>query len=122
MFVDRVITLPVLEGPSLPGLPHDQHGFIPVDSFGRVSDLDSVYAAGDVTAFPLKQGGLATQQADAVAATIAAAGRRGDLARRRSGPCCADCCSPAARRSTCAPSHNGCRTRRPWRSRPRPPR
>ena len=72
IFVDRVITLPALEGPNLRGLPHDQHGFIPVDSFGRVSDLDGVYAAGDVTAFPLKQGGLATQQADAVAETIAA--------------------------------------------------
>jgi sulfide:quinone oxidoreductase len=31
-----------------------------------------VYAAGDVTAFPLKQGGLAAQQADAVAEQIAA--------------------------------------------------
>jgi sulfide:quinone oxidoreductase len=72
MFVDRVITLPVLDGPNLRGLPHDQHGFIPVDGFGRVSDLDRVYAAGDVTAFPLKQGGLATQQADAVAGAIAA--------------------------------------------------
>ena len=72
MFVDRVITLPRLEGPRLPGLPHDGQGFIPVDRFGRVIGLDSVYAAGDVTAFPLKQGGLATQQADAVAGAIAA--------------------------------------------------
>jgi sulfide:quinone oxidoreductase len=72
LHVDRVITLPILEGPSLPGLPHDQHGFIPVDSHGRVRGVDDVYAAGDVTAFPLKQGGLAAQQADAVAETIAA--------------------------------------------------
>jgi sulfide:quinone oxidoreductase len=70
--VDRVIALPALEGPSIPGLPHDEHGFIPVDALGRVSGLDNVYAAGDVTAFPLKQGGLAAQQADAVAALIAA--------------------------------------------------
>ena len=34
---------------------------------------ERVYAAGDGTAFPIKQGGLATQQADAVAETIAAA-------------------------------------------------
>ena len=34
--------------------------------------LDDVYAAGDVTAFPVKQGGLAAQQADAVAEAIAA--------------------------------------------------
>ena len=72
VFADRVITLPVLEGPRLSGLPHDQHGFIPVDKFGRVSDVEHVFAAGDVTAFPLKQGGLAAQQADAVAEAIAA--------------------------------------------------
>ena len=72
LFVDRVITLPVLEGPRLPGLPHDPHGFIPVDKFGRVAGVEHVYAAGDVTTFPLKQGGLAAQQADAVAETIAA--------------------------------------------------
>jgi sulfide:quinone oxidoreductase len=72
VYVDRVITLPRLEGPSLPGLPHDKHGFIPVDSHGRVSGLDDVYAAGDATTFPLKQGGLAAQQADAVAEMIAA--------------------------------------------------
>ncbi|MFZ0975986.1 MAG: FAD-dependent oxidoreductase [Solirubrobacteraceae bacterium] len=72
VFADRVITLPVLEGPRLSGLPHDQHGFIPVDKFGRVSDAECVFAAGDVTAFPLKQGGLAAQQADAVAGAVAA--------------------------------------------------
>src|SRR6185295_2868510 len=32
---------------------------------------DGVLAAGDATTFPVKQGGLATQQADAAAATIA---------------------------------------------------
>ena len=72
VFADRVITVPILEGPRLSGLPHDQHGFIPVDKFGRVSDIEHVFAAGDVTAFPLKQGGLAAQQADAVAEAIAA--------------------------------------------------
>ena len=35
--------------------------------------VDDVYAAGDVTTFPVKQGGLATQQADAAAEAIAAA-------------------------------------------------
>ena len=70
--VDRVITLPELDGPRLPGLPHDEHGFIPVDSHGRVRGLDNVYAAGDITSFPLKQGGLAAQQANAVAEAIAA--------------------------------------------------
>ncbi|MHB1568939.1 MAG: FAD-dependent oxidoreductase, partial [Solirubrobacteraceae bacterium] len=72
LYVDRVIALAHLEGPGLPGVPHDQHGFIPVDNHGRVIGLRDVYAAGDVTTFPLKQGGLAAQQADAVAQTIAA--------------------------------------------------
>jgi sulfide:quinone oxidoreductase len=72
VYADRVVTLAQLEGPRLPGLPHDQHGFIPVDAHGRVHGVEGVYAAGDVTAFPLKQGGLAAQQADAVAEAIAA--------------------------------------------------
>ena len=70
--VDTVVTLPQLVGPALDGLPHDEHGFIPVDDHGRVSGLDDIYAAGDITTFPLKQGGLAAQQADAVAETIVA--------------------------------------------------
>jgi sulfide:quinone oxidoreductase len=70
--VDRVVSLPRLEGMSIPGVPADTDGFIPVDTHGRVTGLEGVYAAGDGTAFPIKQGGLATQQADAVAETIAA--------------------------------------------------
>jgi CBS domain-containing protein len=37
-----------------------------------VRGLDDVFAAGDITSFPVKQGGIATQQADAAAETIAA--------------------------------------------------
>jgi sulfide:quinone oxidoreductase len=70
---DCVIALPRLEGPAIEGLPHDDSGFIPVDSYGRVSNTPGVYAAGDATTFPLKQGGLATQQADTVAEVLAAA-------------------------------------------------
>jgi sulfide:quinone oxidoreductase len=69
---DRVVTLPRLDGPRLPGLPHDSRGFIPTDPHGRVEGVDDVYAAGDATTFPVKQGGLATQQADAIAEAIAA--------------------------------------------------
>jgi sulfide:quinone oxidoreductase len=72
LFVDRVVTVPDLEGPGLPGIPQDRRGFIPVDAHGRVIGAECVYAAGDATAFPLKQGGLAAQQADAVAEAIAA--------------------------------------------------
>jgi sulfide:quinone oxidoreductase len=72
LYADRVVTLPVLEGPRVPGVPHDHDGFIPTDAHGLVAGLTDIYAAGDVTAFPIKQGGLATQQADAVAEMIAA--------------------------------------------------
>ena len=69
---DRVIALPRLEGPRLEGVPHDGNGFIPVDEHQRVRDLDDVFAAGDIAGFPVKQGGLAAQQADAAAEVIAA--------------------------------------------------
>jgi sulfide:quinone oxidoreductase len=68
---DQVIALPAMEGPALAGLPADDGGFIPVDQYSRVSGLDDVYAAGDGTTFPIKQGGLATQQADVAAEDIA---------------------------------------------------
>jgi sulfide:quinone oxidoreductase len=71
--VDRVVSLPRLDGRRISGVPADAEGFIPVDTYGRVAGLPAVYAAGDGTAFPIKQGGLATQQADAVAESIAAA-------------------------------------------------
>jgi len=71
--VNRVVSLPRLEGLQIPGVPVDAAGFVPVDPRGCVAGLQRVYAAGDGTAFPIKQGGLATQQADAVAETIAAA-------------------------------------------------
>jgi sulfide:quinone oxidoreductase len=69
---DRVVALPTLEGPRVPGLPADDSGFIQIDDHARVVGLDNVYAAGDGTAFPIKQGGIATQQANAAVETIAA--------------------------------------------------
>ena len=70
--VDRVVALPRLDGPGLQGLPCDAHGFITVDEYSRVAGCSGVYAAGDGTSFPVKQGGIATQQADAAAEGIAA--------------------------------------------------
>ena len=69
---DRVVALPRLQGPRIGGVAQTFEGFIPVDLHGRVTGLADVYAAGDVTTFPAKQGGIATQQADAAAETIAA--------------------------------------------------
>ena len=70
---DRVIAVPQLAGPQLSGVPADWNGFIATDADSRAIDLDGVYAAGDLTSFPVKQGGLATQQADAAARAIALA-------------------------------------------------
>ena len=72
MRVDRVVTVPRLVGPRLRGIACGADGFIETDPHGRVAGLDGVFAAGDATAFPVKQGGLAAQQADAVAEAIAA--------------------------------------------------
>jgi sulfide:quinone oxidoreductase len=69
---DRVVTLPTLAGPEITGLPRDADGFIPVDAHGAVRGAYDVYAAGDAIDYPIKHGGLATQQADAVAEELAA--------------------------------------------------
>jgi sulfide:quinone oxidoreductase len=71
LMADTVISLPGLVGPTVAGLPCDAHGFLPTDAHGCVMGADRVLAAGDATTFPIKQGGLATQQADAAAQTIA---------------------------------------------------
>jgi len=69
---DVVIALPRLLGPRIDGLPADADGFVPIDGHARVPGAPSVFAAGDATAGPLKQGGLSAQQADAAAEAIAA--------------------------------------------------
>ena len=58
--------------------------------------VEDVYAAGDGTNFPIKQGGLGTQQADAAAEHIAAPARRRGRAASRSSRCCAASSSPAS--------------------------
>ncbi len=66
------VALPELHGPAIPGLPTDERGFIPIDEHARVRGLTGIYAAGDGTNFPIKHGGLGTEQADAAAEEIAA--------------------------------------------------
>jgi sulfide:quinone oxidoreductase len=70
--VDAVVSLPKLEGRRIRGVLHDQDGFIRVDDHCRVMKRDRLFAAGDATGFPVKQGGIATQQADVIAEAIAA--------------------------------------------------
>jgi sulfide:quinone oxidoreductase len=72
LHVNRVIALPELYGPGVRGIPLGEHGFIRVNPHGQVMEVRDVYAAGDATAFPIKHGGLGSQQADAVAQSIAA--------------------------------------------------
>jgi sulfide:quinone oxidoreductase len=69
---DAVVALPWLEGPYIDGLPSDDQGFIPADQHNAVAHVEDVYVAGDASNFPVKQGGLASQQADAAAEHIAA--------------------------------------------------
>ena len=70
---DRIVALPVVHGRPIPGLPLDADDFLPVDAAGRVSGVPGVYAAGDgCDADMLKQGGLATQQADAAVRALLA--------------------------------------------------
>jgi sulfide:quinone oxidoreductase len=69
--VDRVVCMPTARGIPIPGLPHDFEGFLSVDGYGRVGDLANVYALGDATNHPIKQGGIAAQQADNVAQLLA---------------------------------------------------
>ena len=70
--VDRVVALPELYGPEIRGVPLSEHGFLRTSPHGEVLELDGIYACGDCTDFPVKHGGVASQQADAVAEAIAA--------------------------------------------------
>jgi sulfide:quinone oxidoreductase len=72
LLADCVVALPRLRGEPIAGVPHDGHGFVPTDRHGRVKGADGLLAAGDITTFPIKQGGLAAQQATAAAESIAA--------------------------------------------------
>jgi sulfide:quinone oxidoreductase len=68
---DRVVCIPAARGIRFAGLPHDEEGFLATDDLGRVRGSPDVYAVGDITAHPIKQGGIAAQQADLVAHAIA---------------------------------------------------
>jgi sulfide:quinone oxidoreductase len=73
LYVDRIVALPELFGPPTRGVPRSAAGgFISVDPHGKVDGLERVFAAGDATSFPVKHGGIAAQQADTAAQTIAA--------------------------------------------------
>ena len=68
---DRAVAMPLLDVRPISGLPQGPHGFIATDARMRVDGADDVFAVGDASWFPIKQGGLAAQQADVAAAAIA---------------------------------------------------
>jgi len=68
---DRVVCMPSARGIELVGLPQDYEGFLPTDLHGRVHGVDDVFAVGDITNHPIKQGGIAAQQAEVVAKLLA---------------------------------------------------
>jgi sulfide:quinone oxidoreductase len=68
---DRVVALPRFDVPEIPGIPQGTDGFIGTDRYMKVEGVTRVWAAGDATWFPIKQGGIAAQQADSAARSIA---------------------------------------------------
>jgi sulfide:quinone oxidoreductase len=68
---DHVVALPRLRGEQLDGLVQSADGFLAVDDHCAVVGVDRVFAAGDITDFTIKQGGIAAQQAVAAAEAIA---------------------------------------------------
>lgn len=70
---DRIVALPRIAGPAIRGLPGaGADGFVPIDAHCTVPGAGGrVFAAGDATKFPVKHGGLGSQQADTAAAAIA---------------------------------------------------
>ena len=101
---ERVVSLPQPGGPTARGAARRRRtASSRSTSTASCSGEQDVYAAGDATTSPIKQGGVATQQADAAAEAIAArAGCRPGAAAVPAGAC-VGCCSPARRRATCAP-------------------
>jgi sulfide:quinone oxidoreductase len=69
---DRIVALPELYGSPPAGVPRAEHGFLRTDQHSRLTEIEHIFAAGDITELPIKHGGLAAQQADAAAEAIAA--------------------------------------------------
>jgi sulfide:quinone oxidoreductase len=73
LHADRIISLPTITGPNVRGIPgFAQDRFLHVDEYCRVLNTGGrIFAAGDATDLPVKQGGVGAQQADVAAAGIA---------------------------------------------------
>lgn len=102
---DAAVALPIIQAQRLPGIAANDAGFITIDPYCRVAGAGDIFAAGDCTDQPVKQGGLAAQQADV------AAGRARRSRSGRSIRASRRCCSLAEHRCI---SRN--RARGPWSS------
>ncbi len=68
---DETYVLPAPRVGSIPGLPQGRHGFLATDLKMRIDGCGHEYVVGDASWFPIKQGGIASQQADIAASCIA---------------------------------------------------
>jgi sulfide:quinone oxidoreductase len=68
---DHAVALPAPRIEAIDGLPQGRHGFLETDFRMRIDGCANEYAVGDASWFPIKQGGLAAQQADSAASCIA---------------------------------------------------
>ena len=60
---ERIVTLPKITGRAIRGIPAGARWFVPIDEWCVVGSTDGrVFAAGDATDFPVKQGGIGAQQ------------------------------------------------------------
>ena len=108
---ERIVSLPRPVGPWIGGLPHDGHGFLATDAHGAVLGIDAVWAAGDGTAFPLKQGGLAASRRPRPRPRSPPRSAP-TCPRRRSAPSCVACCSTRQARASWTPRAATSRPRR----------
>jgi sulfide:quinone oxidoreductase len=69
---DLIVTVPRITGPNVRGIAgHALDRFLHVDERCRVEGAGGrIFAAGDATHLPVKQGGVGAQQADTAAASI----------------------------------------------------
>ncbi len=69
---DLIVTVPRITGPNVRGIAgHAIDRFLHVDEHCRVTGAGGrIFAAGDATHLPVKQGGVGAQQADTAAASI----------------------------------------------------
>jgi sulfide:quinone oxidoreductase len=69
---DRVVAVPRISGPQVPGVPVDADGFVLTGEQQQVEGATTAWAAGDGTSFPVKFGSIATHQARRAVMGVAA--------------------------------------------------